>query len=216
MGSLEFLDRVNAAHPWSHNDAYAGFVIRQARAVRRRGGDTAIDVGCGTGNLVSRLSAMFPTVVGIEPDRPTAQVAADRFRGSNVRIDSRRFGNEPPRGYDLIMFVASLHHMPLRATLLEARSALRPGGRIVIIGVARETSADAWRSAVSTLLNPLVGLIRHPRRAAATPPHMQAPTADPQESFEEIRSIATDALPGVRMRRGLFWRYTAVWSAPDR
>lgn len=214
MGFLAVLERMNAAHPWSHNDAYAGFVLRHARAVRRRGGDTAVDVGSGTGNLLSALAEIFPTAIGIEPDADTATAAARRFTGDAVRIESRSFGAEPHGAYDLITFVASLHHMPLRAALQDARAALRPGGRVVIVGVARETSKDALRSGASLLLNPLVGLVRHPRRATRPPAHMQALAAAATQSFDEIRAIAREVLPGIRMRRRLFWRYTASWEAP--
>jgi hypothetical protein len=43
---------------------------------------------------------------------------------------------------------------------------------------------------------------------------MRAPTTQAGESFDEIRAIATEVLPGIRMRRRLFWRYTASWAAP--
>lgn len=214
MGLLSALGRINAAHPWSHNDAYDGFVIRQARAVRSRGGSTAVDVGCGTGNLVERLAEVFPTVIGVEPDAETASLAEGRFAGSPIRIERRTFGIEREHVYDLIVFVASLHHMPLSETLFQVRRALRPGGRVVIVGLARETSADAVRSWMSLLLNPVVGLMRHPARATSPPAHMRAPTADASQTFDEIRSIARGVLPGIRMRRRLFWRYTAVWTAP--
>ena len=214
MGFLAVLARVNAAHPWSHNDAYARFVLRHARGVRRRGGDTAVDVGCGTGNLLSALSEIFPTAIGIEPDPDAADAAARRFSADAVQIERRPFGSEPHRAYDLIAFVASLHHMPLRTALQDARAALRPGGRVVIVGVARETSTDALRSGASLLLNPLVGLVRHPKRATRPPAHMQAPSTAATLSFDEIRTIAGEVLPGIRMRRRLFWRYTASWQAP--
>ncbi|WP_295121994.1 bifunctional 2-polyprenyl-6-hydroxyphenol methylase/3-demethylubiquinol 3-O-methyltransferase UbiG [uncultured Leifsonia sp.] len=212
MGLLTAIARINSAHPWSHNDAFAGFVLRQARAVRRRGGTAALDVGCGTGNLLARLSTIFPAVVGLEPDEEIAAVAVERFRDSSrVRIEQRRFGGEPSPLYDLIVFVASLHHMPLQAALDAVRSSLRPGGRLVIIGVAKETARDAPRSWVSLLLNPIVGLLRHPRRARTPPLHMRASTAEASQSFDEVRAIASATLPGIRMRRRLFWRYTAVW-----
>lgn len=214
MGFLALLDRINAAHPWSHNDAFAGFVLRHARAVHRRGGDTALDVGCGTGTLLRRLSGVFPAVVGIEPDIAAAAVAAERCRTLPVRVENRGFGPERPAAYDLIVFVASLHHLPLKDALEEARAAMRPGGRIVVVGLARETPADALRSGVSLVLNPLVGLVRHPAPATRPSTQVHAPTADPTETFEEVRTVARTVLPGIRMRRRLFWRYTAWWTAP--
>ncbi|MGN7800425.1 class I SAM-dependent methyltransferase [Leifsonia sp. 22587] len=212
MGLLAALARVSAAHPWSHNDAYARFVLRHARAVQRRGGTAALDVGCGTGNLLARLSAVFPSAVGLEPDGGTAAVAAERFSDVlNVRIEQRRFGDEPVQAYDVIVFAASLHHMPLREALDTARASLRSGGRLVIIGVAKETRADALRSWISVLLNPIIGLFRHPHRAHEMPRHMRSPTAEASQSFTEIRAVAAALLPGIRMRQRLFWRYTAVW-----
>jgi SAM-dependent methyltransferase len=214
MRVLAALDRLNAAHPWSHNDAFTGLVLRHARAVRRHGGTTAVDVGCGTGNLLLSLSEVFPQVIGLEPDPETAAAAARRFSGSAVLVEERRFGSEPHQAYDLIVFVASLHHMPLRPALLAARAALRPGGRVVIVGVAGESPGDALRSGISLVLNPLIGLVRHPTRATQPPAHMRAPTSAADQTFDEIRGIADEALPGVRMRRRLFWRYTATWTAP--
>ncbi|MDN4598906.1 class I SAM-dependent methyltransferase [Leifsonia virtsii] len=127
MGFLAAIGRINAAHPWSHNDAFTGVVLRHARAVRRRGGTTAVDVGCGTGELLSRLATLLPTTIGIEPDARTAAVAAERCRTlPSVRVEQRAFGEEPESSCDLLVFVASLHHMPLRPALEAARRALRP------------------------------------------------------------------------------------------
>lgn len=216
MSLLTALDRFNAAHPWSHNDAFSGFVLRHARAVRRAGGAVAVDVGCGTGNMAELLGRVFPEVVGIEPDEKTAAAAARRFAApSAVRIEQRPFIDEPECSYDLIVFVASLHHMPLRTALRQARTALRPAGRIVIVGLARETAADRLRSVISLALNPVVGFFKHPARAAHAPSHMRAPISPVNESFEEIRAVAHEELPGIRIRRRLFWRYTADWRASN-
>jgi hypothetical protein len=42
---------------------------------------------------------------------------------------------------------------------------------------------------------------------------MTAPTAVPTESFEEITLAAKRILPGARLNRSLFWRYTLSWKA---
>jgi hypothetical protein len=43
---------------------------------------------------------------------------------------------------------------------------------------------------------------------------MTAPTADPQETLGDIRAAAEQELPGARIRRRLFWRYSLVYDAP--
>lgn len=216
MGLLAALDRFNATHPWSHNDAFAWFVLKHARAVRRCGGDSVLEVGCGTGNILARLAKVFPQVMGVEPDHASAATAAERFKNSRtVRIDQRRFGKEPARRYDLIVFVASLHQMPVREVLHEAREALRPKGRIVIVGLAKDAPGDGLRSLVSLILNPIIGFLRNPTPADQHPAHMQARTVPATDSFDDLRTVMQELLPGVRMRRRLFWRYTAAWTSPD-
>jgi SAM-dependent methyltransferase len=178
------------------------------------GGVRALDVGCGTGHLLTRLAGVMPEVVGIEPDARTAARARDTVtetQNATVRdepFDPAAFGEAT---FDLVTFVAVLHHLPLEQTLKDARSLLRPGGRLVVVGLAREAPTDLPWSVTSLLLNPLIGLVRHPRRALEVPSSMTAPTLEPMETFDQIASIARRVLPGVRMRRGLFWRYTAVW-----
>ena len=112
------MGRFNDAHPWSHNDAYAALVLHHARRVRATGGTEALDVGCGTGNLVRRLAGVFPAVTGIEPDASTAEKARRTTADlANVRILNQPFGESCRNRYDLITFVAVLHHLPLQATL---------------------------------------------------------------------------------------------------
>jgi SAM-dependent methyltransferase len=214
MRLLGKLSQISSAHPWSHNEDYSPWILRHARLVRRRGGDRALDVGCGTGLLLHRLARVMPEVVGIEPDG----LAAARARATVAKVDNATVCEAPfdpgifdHASFDLVTFVAVLHHLPLAQTLQAARNLVRPGGRLVIVGLARETPADLPRSMASLLLNPVVGLILHPRRAVEVPESMTAPTAEPTESFDQVATIARKMLPGVKIRRGLFWRYKAVW-----
>jgi SAM-dependent methyltransferase len=241
---LRWLDRVNAEHPWSHNDAYAGFVLRQARrsvrdvlaaarCKRRRFGEkppeyrrrlpetaapigrSALDIGCGTGNLLLRLAHRFPEVVGIEADPATAALASIAVQTlPNVSVVVASFPSADGRRYDFVSMVAVLHHLPLREGIDAVRAAVAPGGRLVIVGVYREERSDAALSILSLVLNPIVGLLSHPRRATTLPANMAAPVAPASDSYRVIRDALRAALPGVRVRRGLFWRYTAVWRSP--
>lgn len=209
------LDRVNREHPWSHNDAYAGFVLRQASRTLREGGTSALDIGCGTGNLLRRLAGRFPRAVGIEADPVTAELAAAAVRSlPAASVVNAAFPLEDGRRFDFVSIVAALHHLPLRDGVDAVRDVVAPGGRLVIVGVYREERSDAAFSALSLVLNPLIGFVRHPRRAAALPAHMTAPILPASDSYRQIRDALRSALPGVRIRRVLFWRYTATWKAP--
>ena len=83
----------------------------------------------------------------------------------------------------------------------------------MVVGLARrESRLDLAWDLASVLLNPLVGVLKHPRAAVPSPDPF--PVADPALSLSEIRAIATSMLPGARLRRRLFVRYTLVWEKP--
>jgi SAM-dependent methyltransferase len=211
---LAYLDRFNRRHPWSHNDHYGRWVADQAAGSGTR---HVLDVGCGTGNLAALLSRRATTVTGLEPDPAAARAAAERFAGDPaVTIVQTDFaGRDPQRRWDAVTLVAVLHHLPLVPTLRELRGCLSPGGRLVIVGCYRVAGrAGLLADLPAILANPVMGLAKHPARADALPLHMTVPTADPQETLAGIRAAAARELPGARIRRRLFWRYTLVYDAP--
>lgn len=214
MRVLAWLNRLNANHPWSHNDFYGPWVVRQVRSSEAR---NILDVGCGTGNLVARLLPWAAIIVGLEPHEATAKIAAERFAG-NETVTIRQHSFEPRDlndRYGAITLVSVLHHLPLQEALDDLTSALEPGGRLVILGCYREsTRTDRLVSFIALVVNPVIGLIKHPRRARAVPESMTAPTAPARESLGEITAEAARSLPGARIRRRLFWRYSLVYDAP--
>ncbi|MGK8523829.1 class I SAM-dependent methyltransferase [Nocardia asteroides] len=211
---LSGLDRFNQRHPWSHNDHYGPWVVGQVTASRAR---HALDVGCGTGNLVAALRRGGVAVTAVEPDPAMFRIATERFADDPaVTIVHADFGGrDRQRRWDAITLVAVLHHLPLVPTLRELRGCLAPGGRLVIVGCYRAAGAiDLLAGLPAIAANPVMGVIKHPARAAAPPAHMAAPTADPKETLADIRAAVATELPGARIRRRLFWRYTLVYDAP--
>jgi SAM-dependent methyltransferase len=144
-------------------------------------------------------------------------VAAERFAGDPVVtiVQTDFAGRDPRRRWDAVTLVAVLHHLPLVPTLRELRGCLAPGGRLVVVGCYREAGpADLLAALPAMVANPIMGLIKHPARADVPPLHMTAPTAEARETLAGIRAAAAQELPGARVRRRLFWRYTLVYDAP--
>ena len=206
---VERLARFNSRHPWSHNDHFHGWILRKLPPGR----GSALDVGCGRGELLVLLAGRYAAVTGIDQDPDMVAAAAGRCAPlPQVTVVNAAFPGVAG-SYDLITMVAVLHHLPLDETLTHIRRLLRPGGRLLVVGLARPASTPdlAWRIA-SALLNPAVGMIKHPRAAVpASPPF---PVRTPTLSFDELRSAVAVQLPGARIRRRLFFRYTLAWTAP--
>ncbi|QTD99286.1 class I SAM-dependent methyltransferase [Streptomyces cyanogenus] len=208
------LGRFNAAHPWDHNAHYHPWLARQ---LPRRFG-AALDVGCGSGDLVRLLARRAREVHGVDADagilaRARGLTPASAPVTYTVADASRAL---PAGPYDVITCVAVLHHLPLAETLTRLRDRLAPGGALVVVGCARASGLpDHALGLVSVPLNLLVGWVKNRGRPASRrPTSMTALTREPRETYAEISRTARRLLPGARLRRRLFWRYTLVWRAP--
>lgn len=194
---------------WNHNTAYHPWILRIA-AQRPRA--SALDVGCGDGLLLERLASVADHVTGLEPD-PVASARAQEMLLDvpNATVRQVPFLDHRPAepAHDLIVFVASLHHMELSAALTHARDLLRPGGELLVVGLAANKSIADW--VISALQFPVVRSVSKFRREHANPGVV---SAEPRESLAEIRSTVADILPGARIRRGLYYRYLQRWTRP--
>ena len=211
------LGRFNARHPWNHNDHFHGWVLRRLPRRRLR----ALEVGCGTGTLVDRLRREVAEVVGLDVDAPMVEVARARFAGDPaVTVRHGSFLDLPAdASYDVVTMVASLHHMELEPALRHAAASLAPGGRLLVVGLARiGAPRDLAVDLVSSFANPVVGLLKHPRPVtlgdAPSDDGPAAPVRDARETYGEVRATAARVLPGARFRQRLFFRYTLEWTSP--
>ena len=219
-GARRWLARANARHPWDHNEHFHGWIMRNLPGRRR----AAVDVGCGTGVLAGKLARYFAHVTGIDSDAGMAAAASTRLaHDPAVTIRECSFGQFAATAgdgeADLITMVAVLHHLDLDDTLAQIPGLLAPGGRLLVIGLARVNSLpDLAVDLVSAAANPVIGLAKHPRvarpagRAAAGQPVM--PVKDPADTLAGITAAASAHLPGATLRRRLFFRYTLRWDKP--
>lgn len=225
LAAARRLALLNARHPWNHNEHFHGWILRSLPARRQ----LAVDVGCGTGVLTARLADRFAQVTGIDADPGMAAAAGTRLAG-NPRVTIRRCGfgqfaaETEPGQADLITMVAVLHHLSLREALEQIPPLLAPGGRLLVVGLARvDSPADAAVDLVSAVANPVMGLVKHHRAVTAQASRADGagqtgqpvmPVRDPAETFAEIAATALGCLPGAVLRRRLYFRYTLRWVKP--
>jgi SAM-dependent methyltransferase len=215
-----WLEQVNARHPWSHNEYFHGWLLRNLPARRR----SALDIGCGMGVLVGKLAPCFERVTGIDADEAMAAAASTRLaRDPAVTIRWCGFDEFAAAAgdgeADLITMVAVLHHLDLDSTLARIPGLLAPGGRLLVVGLARVNSmADLAVDLISAAVNPVMGLIKHPRRGRPAdkpaPGQPAMPVRDAATTLAQITAAARTHLPGATVRRRLFFRYTLRWDKP--
>ena len=97
----------------------------------------ALDIGCGAGQLMRRLSPEFEEVWGVDFSPKMLQAARPVTAGcSNVRfeeMDAEALAFADGM-FDFVVGIAILHHIDPLKGVREAARVLRPGGRLLFMG----------------------------------------------------------------------------------
>jgi ubiquinone/menaquinone biosynthesis C-methylase UbiE len=116
-----------------------------------RPGQTVVEIGCGTGNLLLRAKATHPetTVMGLDPDLPALARARRkaRRRSLEVRLD-HGFADGlpyPDAGTDAVFSAFMLHHVPAaekEPAMREVLRVLRPDGALHLVDMGQRIDPD--------------------------------------------------------------------------
>jgi ubiquinone/menaquinone biosynthesis C-methylase UbiE len=191
---------------WNHNVHYQPVILNAVPG----GCGAALEVGCGDGLLARRLAARAAEVTAIDADARMITLARQRTSVSHVRYVHADFLACPieAASFDFACANTALHHMDFAAALRAMARALRPGGRLVVVGLAAHGSpADYLIDAAGI---PAHWVYRAVRGLGGSGP----PVKDPEMTWAEVKAIAGNVLPGVRYRRHLLWRYSLRWRKP--
>jgi ubiquinone/menaquinone biosynthesis C-methylase UbiE len=192
---------------WNHNVHYQPVILGAVPP----GCGPALDVGCGDGMLASRLAERCAEVTGIDRDPRMITLARERAgESARLKFVEADFLAHPfeAASFDFVCANTSLHHMDFADALTAMARVLRPGGRLAVIGLAADKSiTDRLAGAPGV---PAALFYRAIYREAGP----GAPVMDPDLSWREVRAAAANALPGVRYRRHLLFRYSLRWIKP--
>jgi SAM-dependent methyltransferase len=208
---------------WNHNVHYQPVILGAVLP----GCGPALDVGCGDGMLACRLADRCAQVTGIDRDpRMIAQARARALTRTRARARAQAEAQPaepahldfieadflthdfPAASFDFVCANTSLHHMDFAAALAKLARILRPGGRLAVIGLAADRSVTDLLAAAPAVPADLF------YRAVHRQSESGAPIMDPEMSWRQVRAAAAAALPGVRYRRHLLWRYSLLWQKP--
>jgi SAM-dependent methyltransferase len=205
---------------WDHNAYYHRLLLRELPTGCRR----VLDVGCGAGSFASRLAQRVEHVDAVDRSVAMIELAARRTADNVTCIHADALTDPlPSNAYDAILSISALHHMPLRDALLRFASLLRPGGVLAVVALPRK---DLLRElpveVVAAVGHRLLGAAFVAARSlgsedwfAKDRTHATMPVVmDPPLGTREVADQAGAVLPGVRVRRLVFWRYLLRWERP--
>jgi ubiquinone/menaquinone biosynthesis C-methylase UbiE len=191
---------------WNHNVHYQPVILNAVPD----GCGAALEVGCGDGLLARRLAARAAEVTAIDSDAGMIALARQRTPASHVRFVHADFLACPieAASFGFVCANTALHHMDFAAALRAMVRALRPGGRLAVVGLAANGSlADYLIGAPGVPANLMYRAIRGEGGPGA-------PVKNPEMTWAEVHATAREVLPGVRYRRHLLWRYSLRWRKP--
>ncbi len=196
---------------WNHNAAYYPWIRRQ---LDRKGARSVLDVGCGEGSLARFLAAPGRKVLGIDPDPAAVDKARERTgEREDVRFSCVPFEDyeAPGASLDGIVFVASLHHVDGEAAIRKAKALLKPGGLLLVVGLAKPGGLGDWILEGLRFLPNRIGSILHRER---TTEELGLSVSYDFPKMTEVRGLMRRELPGARLRWGLYSRYLLSWTKP--
>lgn len=174
------------------------------------GAENGLDVGCGEGETTRRLRRRVRHVTGIDRDAPSIEQA--RSHGDDIEyvVGDLLSGDLEEASFDVVTAVAVLHQVDERAGLAQLSRLVRPGGVLIIVGLARSRRLRDFARDASDA----VAVRRHTLTKGVwnTPSPKVWP---PALTYAESRDLCLAALPGSRFSRVPYFRYGLTWTRPE-
>lgn len=198
---------------WNHSNNYYNFLLRK---IGKRRGDS-LEIGCGSGEFCKLLALKSNWVTGIDLSSKMIGKAKKNISVANISFINADITDCDYKkdSFDCIVSIATMHHLPYKAVLENAKGWLKSSGTILILDLYQSnTPVDYLYSLIASPFNVLIWLIKN-KRIRQTPEETEYwkehSKHDKFMTIKEIKSIAIKILPGAKVKRHLFWRYSLVW-----
>ncbi len=181
-----------------------------------RGGESAVDLGCGTGRVAAELAGHYEHVRAVDLSQSMIDLARRKRRDPRITFEQGDL-TEVTGQYDLVVSVMALHHVPdLPAALRRMSELATPGGLVVLIDAAKDPPRSRWHLLYWNLKALIgdIGQAFEKFRLTSDLKWMDHLVSDRLLSPAEFVATFQEALPGVVItpESGL---YTAVWQCPS-
>lgn len=192
---------------WNHNYAYHNWIKKNIE-----NNSIVLDVGCGDGTLIFKISKMCKKVYGIDIDKKSINVAIKANKDDNVSFINDDFlkYNFKNMKFDMIIFVAAIHHMNMKDALLKAQSLLKENGKIIIVGLSKPSSIFDY---IIEVLRIVPSFVVSKFKGNKTSEEMNIETNYNFPTSDEVRSICKQILKrNYKIKYALHYRYLLLWT----
>ena len=209
---------------WTQNNHYHHFLLRHVPARC----ESALEIGCGTGAFSRRLAQQAQHVLALDLSPEMIRVARQRSaQFSNIEFQTADVisWNFPSEAFDCIASLATLHHLPLRETLLRMRDSLKIGGVLLVLDLfERERNVfklagplDLAKDAIARLTSISLRFLHNGRLLPSRDVRAAWSAHEKHDSYptiRRVRELCFEVLPGAKITEHLLWRYSIVWRKP--
>jgi ubiquinone/menaquinone biosynthesis C-methylase UbiE len=206
---------------WTQNNHYHNFLLGHVPAKC----ESALEIGCGTGAFSRRLAQQAQSVLALDLSPEMIRIArqnSTQFSNIEFQVADVIVWNFPGETFDCIASLATLHHLPLRETLLRMRDSLKIGGVLLVLDLFERARnvlkpEGLFDSVLNAVAIPTSVSLRFLHHGRLLPPR-EVRTAwaaheqhDTYPTMNEVRMLCAEILPGARVKKHLLWRYSVVW-----
>ena len=110
--------------------------------------------------------------------------------------------------FDVIIFVASIHHMDMKNALIKAKRILNKNGIILIVGLAKPSSIIDWTVEIIRILpSKIISTFKQIK----TSEDLNINVSYDFPMMREVRNVCNKELENYKIRYGLHYRYLLYW-----
>ena len=199
---------------WNHNAHYHEYLMSHIPEQCGR----ILEIGCGTGEFSRLLARRAEKVLAIDLSPQMIRLAKahsklypniDFVTGDATTYDF------PDDQFDFIATLTTLHHLPAASILRKIRKALKPGGVFVCLDLYQRSGLrDLFFDMAAYPANIFLTLIKTGKTGLSGEiykAYAEHGKTDSYLTLPQIKQMCADILPGARVNRHLFWRYSIFW-----
>ncbi len=204
---------------WDHSQQYQSYLLKKITEKNNIG----LDVGCGTGELTKKIASKCKMTIGIDISKRMIEEAEKRVVKSNIRFintDIDTFLDTSNEIFDVVISIATFHHLDMERTLKKIKSKLSSNGILLILDLYKnETPFEFFLSFIAALINPFIYLVKRgsfrntKEERDAWKDHFQY---DQYSTINEVKETAQRILGKVKIKRHLFWRYSLIYRKNEK